>query len=253
MFWWLSPKLAFLVQLTTVMVPILSAITGGKLSSVPLQTWLASIIAFIGVIVMGSNDVGVGEDGAHNSGAVNSIGGVSESFGGEFSAGTDHRPVSSPFDLEDINMLSNSLQMSKGDFLIILAAFAYTMHVVRLGNYAPRTTPLKLAASKATTEAFLSVLLVLGLLSVRSINSVRPNFVTQMGDEIMEYFKAISTSLIEGITVSNGEGKSLEISIAAILWTGWVTCAYTIYGENFSCCTCYTSLTFTIQTIIISY
>ena len=51
-----------------------------------------------------------------------------------------------------------------GDGLMVLAAVAYTMHVVRLEKYARTTTPLGLAASKASWEASLSVGFVLLLL-----------------------------------------------------------------------------------------
>jgi hypothetical protein len=49
--------------------------------------------------------------------------------------------------------------ISQGDILCILAAVAYTMHVVRLGKYAPQTNPLELAAAKAMTEELLGIVL----------------------------------------------------------------------------------------------
>ena len=33
--------------------------------------------------------------------------------------------------------------------------------------------------------------------------------------------------------MSNDKESSLGVSIGAILWTGWVTCAYTIYAQSF--------------------
>lgn len=55
---------------------------------------------------------------------------------------------------------------TQGDLLIVLAAFVHTLHVVRLGKYAKETTHLKLAASKATAEAILSVGLVILLMTI---------------------------------------------------------------------------------------
>ena len=131
----------------------------------------------------------------------------------------------------DINQFMSSLQLSQGDILIVLAAFAYTMHVVRLGAYAPKTAPLNLAASKASTEAFLSVLLVLGLTMMGSIHTPLPEFVSKTGYEVREYFIAVPSAFVDG--TFNEKETSVGVSIVAILWTGWVTCAYTIYAQSF--------------------
>ena len=234
-------KIAFLVQLTTVLVPLLSAITAGNLSAVPLQTWIACIVAFIGVIVMGAdnnkdgNSVVLDLDTAilpSASDVVSSIDSsaieVISSSSAALSNSNDPSGILEQLSSFDIS----SLQLSQGDLLIVLAAFSYTMHVVRLGAYAPRTTALKLAASKATTEAILSALLVGGLLLVGSMeSSPLPEFVNKMGGEVLTYFKMIGNAIVNGgSSVNGGDNNSLVVSIAAILWTGWVTCAYTIYG-----------------------
>jgi drug/metabolite transporter (DMT)-like permease len=195
-----ADRAAFLVQLTTVMVPLLSAITAGKLSSIPLQIWIACMIAFIGVIVMGGDNGGV------------------ESVAGNSSGISDTLSI-------------DSIELSHGDFLIVMAALAYTLHVVRLGAYAPQTTPLKLAASKALTEAVLSVLLVAGLAYIGSTQFPSPEFVTQTGIGISEYFKTITSAFMDRSSIS--DESSFGVSIGAILWTGWVTCAYTIYAQSF--------------------
>ncbi|EED91096.1 predicted protein [Thalassiosira pseudonana CCMP1335] len=172
--------------------------------AVPLQTWVACVIAFAGVVIMGADGNKTGVDatnGAENTAML-------------------------PFDNFDLNELISSLLFSQGDFLIVLAALAYTMHVVRLGVYAPQTTPLKLAASKATTEAVLSVALVLGLIFVGNAEASVPEFVSQTGSEVVTYFKTIGSSLFEGAAASvsapTGQENSLAVSIAAILWTGWL-------------------------------
>jgi len=218
-----ADRAAFLVQLTTVMVPLLSALSEGTLSAVPLQTWIACIIAFIGVIVMGA------DDGGSSSSSIVSDG--SEAMEGALSTGVDRGfPF---FDAVDMHQLASSLQLSQGDVLIALAALAYTMHVVRLGAYAPRTTPLKLAASKASTEAFLSVLLVIGLTFIGSTHFPSPEFVSQTGSDVLEYFTTIISAFKEGGMVFHQKDNSIGVSIGAILWTGWVTCAYTIYAQSF--------------------
>ncbi|KAL7536341.1 hypothetical protein ACHAWF_005442 [Thalassiosira exigua] len=226
-----ADRAAFLVQLTTVLVPLLSAVSAGRLSAVPLQTWLACIIAFIGVLVMGADDGGA--DGATevvstNNDATNGAIDVSFATGGV--GDNIWAPIS---DLIDVDQLSSSLQISTGDFLIVLAALAYTLHVVRLGVYAPRTIPLKLAASKASTEALLSVLLVIGLAIIGSTDLPSPEFLSRTGNDVSEYFHAIVPSFTDGALVPIENASSLGVSIGAILWTGWVTCAYTIYAQSF--------------------
>lgn len=192
-----ADRAAFLVQLTTVIVPLLSAFAAGNLSAIPLQTWAACIIAFSGVVIMGA-------DG---------------------NSGTDHQTGLLPLDSLEFNV-------SQGDALILLAAVAYSMHVVRLGEYAPRTTALKLAASKATTEAFLSITLVAALFFVGSTaQSSLPEFVNKIGHEVVDYYNSISSAIMNG-SVLNSE-SSIGASAAAILWTGWITCAYTIFAQSF--------------------
>ncbi|KAL7495251.1 hypothetical protein ACHAWT_003770 [Skeletonema menzelii] len=162
-----ADRAAFLVQLTTVIVPLLSAFAAGNLSAIPLQTWAACIIAFSGVVIMGAD-----------------------------------------------------------------GNIAYSMHVVRLGEYAPRTTAIKLAASKATTEAFLSIALVAALVFVgSSAQSSLPEFVNKIGHEVVDYYNAISSAVMNGSVL--GSDTSIGASAAAILWTGWITCAYTIFAQSF--------------------
>ncbi|KAL3795620.1 hypothetical protein ACHAW5_002816 [Stephanodiscus triporus] len=131
---------------------------------------------------------------------------------------------------------------SRGDVLMVLAVLAYTMHVVRLGAYAPRTNPLKLAAAKASIEAVLSVTLCAGLAYVGSGNDMPPHFpsslelptfVSQIGGDVSEYFSAIVATFAEGGPEAIWHGSSFGMSVGAILWTGWITCAYTIYAQSY--------------------
>jgi drug/metabolite transporter (DMT)-like permease len=194
-----ADRAAFLVQLTTVMVPLVSAwVSGRGLTSVPFMTWLACIIAFAGVIIMGMDD------------------------------NAQSAQMLSP-DHPDWNGIISSIQISQGDGLIILAALAYTMHVVRLGVYAPKTRPLTLAASKARTEAIFSVVLVMVLTFVANFGTA-PEFVQQLGKEIVTYFGTIHNMLLGN---DSAIATSSSVLISAILWTGMITSAYTIYAQSF--------------------
>lgn len=167
-----SGRAAFIVQLTTLIVPIMSAVM--TKTSVSLRTWIACILAFAGVVVMGL-------DGKEEG-------------------------------------LSLMASLSNGDLLIMGAAVLYSLHVVRLSRYATETTPLRLAASKATTEALLSVVAVSGLCQ----SNVG-------GPEVATFFSA----LVSGWTAGTITLSTLTPAIGAVLWTGLVTCAYTIYAQSF--------------------
>ena len=113
------------------MVPLLSAISAGKLSAVSLKTWAACAVAFAGVVVMGAaNDDNI----------------ISGGDGGD-----------SVLDLV-VQQLSHLLHsMPTGGVLIVLAALAYLMHVLRLGAYAPRTAPLRLARSRSSRHCLRTI------------------------------------------------------------------------------------------------
>ena len=104
-----------------------------------------------------------------------------------------------------LSQLSSTLTcFTNGDLLIVLAAFVYTMHVVRLGKYFKETTPLKLAACKATTEAILSVGLVAKLMTLGSLTSDGSGllgFAQETGREISTFFATISNGIASGSLV----------------------------------------------------
>lgn len=194
-----ADRAAFLVQLTTIMIPILQATFARDFSLIPRTTWVACILAFAGVIIMGFDrpdlDVQIGEE------MVRSMSGAR----------------------------LQGISFSGGDSLIIIAALCYSMHVIRLGKYAKVTNPLELAASKATVEASLSVALVLGLLAIPSWTSDIPLFVDNESRDIQTYFSQLQYAVDEGTFPPDGFLKA----IVASLWTGLVTCAYTIYAQSF--------------------
>ena len=118
------------------------------------------------------------------------------------------------------NLSTTSLVgLNTGDAMILLAATFYSLHVVRLGKFAAQTTPLRLAASKATVEAILSLGLIGVLLGVAS---------TGFGPAV-EVQSFLATVRAEGGLQSDSWAQA----VAAILWTGWATCAYTIYAQSY--------------------
>ena len=189
-----SDRAGFLVQLTTVFVPFVEALFAGNLATVPIRTWSACVFAFLGLFVMG----------------------------------LDRRVVSDPLS----TFVAALSSFTQGDALIIGAAALYTLHVVRLGAYAKESTPMKLAASKATAETVFSVLLVGGLASLSSVlgeGSGLLGFASTTGKEIVNFFSSFKAGLANGSLTF----PVLLPAIGAVFWTGWVTCAYTIYAQSF--------------------
>lgn len=202
-----ADRAAFLVQLTTIMVPLFSATFAGDLGAIPILTWIACLLAFMGVIVMGMDD-SIGGD---------SVSQIMEGFS-----------ISSFGDVQSVlSDTIGNISFSGGDVLIITAAVAYTMHVIRLGRYAKFTTPLGLAASKAGIEAVFSIVLVTLLISMGPSSDLL--FVNEMSTEITSYFQMIKEQIVLGQFPPPGFSKV----VGAVLWTGWVTCAYTIYAQSF--------------------
>ena len=166
------------------------------LSFISLKICAASLIALIGVVV-------IGFDGQDN-------------FFGD-----------TPF---SVSFFRN---ISQGDLLIVAAAFSYTFHCIRLERFAKETYALKLGAAKATTELLLCLTLVLTLLLVSSSSEGDTDgtfgYVIQSGREISNYLNAMKHALSEGsISVT-----ALLSTIGAVLWTGLVTVAYTITAQSF--------------------
>jgi len=76
-----------------------------------------------------------------------------------------------------------------------------------------------LASCKATVEAVLSVSLICLFLALAD---------TGLGAALE------IQSFVEGVRVNGGLlSESWVEALAAILWTGWATCAYTIYAQSY--------------------
>jgi len=187
-----SDRAGFLVQLTTVMVPICEGIFAGSVFLIPARTWGACVMAFLGLCVMGLD----GKIDTFMNGSGQSL-------------------------------LEAAFSLSRGDLLILGAAVLYTLHVVRLGSYARQTTPMKLAASKATTESILSFVLILFLVGLSLLqdtyqlqdvvgNNDLLSFSINTGKEITSFFSSFTTGLSDG-SIST---TMLLPAFGSILWTG---------------------------------
>ena len=255
-----ADRAGFLIQLTTLFVPLLEAfLIAGTISpsfrsqndddvihpsSIPKstthiiptsnpitnniqpQTWMACGLALIGVLVFDINfDEIITSSSSRSSSILPTTTTISDLF-------------------QNICIvLSNTVKhIGTGDYLILSAAVLYSLHVVRLGRYAKVCDALPLAASKATVEAILSIGLVATLVTfdTNRLHQVLPTttimnglmkYMAETGQEMNTFMTSIST-----LVVSNGVVDTVTNmipTITAILWTGWVTCAYTIFAQSY--------------------
>jgi drug/metabolite transporter (DMT)-like permease len=189
-----SDRAAFLLQLTTIFVPLVQAIFARNLLVVPLKIWLGCFLALVGVGLMGI-------DGSDNSSL-------------------------------SIDVLQN-LQFSQGDFFIMLGAFSYTFHCIRLELYAKTTSALRLATAKATVETLWSAIAAIISVLAATTSLSGPVFASlqSSGQDILSYLNGAQQVLDQnpGILLSE---DSLLLS-GATAWVGIVTVAYTIYAQSF--------------------
>jgi len=185
-----SQRAGFLVQTTTILVPILQALSTGKSSNVPVRTWIACTLAIAGITVMGIDD----------------------------------------FDFHQMQSLDVRWP-SSGDVLILAAALLYSLHVVRLDRWASEVPPLQLVTYKATTELVLGVGVITLLMGAAGagFSDTLPPFIVDTGKDISSFFASVSQQ-VDDKTLSTA---SVWKAVAATLWTGLISTAYTTYAQSF--------------------
>ncbi|GMI12934.1 hypothetical protein TrLO_g3712 [Triparma laevis f. longispina] len=172
-----ATKSAFLVQLTTIIVPVLSSV----LNKYPIKpsTIAACLTAFVGVTILS---------------------------------------LDSSADATSISSILNSL--NKGDILILISSISYSLHVVRLGTIAKDVDPTMLAINKSKYELFF------GLIGCGVVCGFGGDLWIGNGDE----FLAWGTHFWEEGMRNIEEVKTLA---GSVLWTGGVTCGWTIWAQSF--------------------
>jgi drug/metabolite transporter (DMT)-like permease len=118
------------------------------------------------------------------------------------------------------------LSLEVGDILLILSSVAYSFHVLRLQKYATQMKPLTLATSKAVVESVLSVLMVLFLFFL--YDPTITSFSNSMSKDVVDFFSVATSE--SNFFSSLDQTREL---VGAVLWTGIITCAYTIYAQSF--------------------
>jgi drug/metabolite transporter (DMT)-like permease len=208
-----SDRAAFLLQLTTVFVPLAQAFVidqSWEKNSVSSRIWMACGVALAGVGIMGLDRSTTTE----NSEASNIQSILSQHLSWD--------------------TLFEQLQWGVGDTLIVLAAVAYTFHCIRLARFAQTTSAVKLAACKASTETVLSamsvaVVLAFAAASGGASNDGATSFLTKSGQDCLDF---VSTATALFSTGSMSVAVWLPAALA-VVWTGLVPVAYTIAAQSY--------------------
>ena len=116
---------------------------------------------------------------------------------------------------------------TEGDFFIVAAAFSYTFHCIRLEIFAKKVSAVQLAASKAATETALTMTSLASVLALSQIQTDGNSIVSAAQETYREISFFIQSN---NLTLSN---PAFVSAMAATLWTGLVTVAYTIYAQSF--------------------
>ena len=195
-----SDRAAFLLQLTTIFVPLVQTLLARNLSILPARTWLACFMALAGVALIGLDDAG-GGTAAEN----------------------------------DLFLGLDAISFSTGDIYIILAALFYTFHCLRLDAYAKQTNAIQLALAKASTEMSLCGVVILASLLAANVVPHTPgdsslwNLAEASGKNILAYKDALWNDFEDPNILTDQWG----LLAAATAWIGLVTVAYTIAAQSY--------------------
>jgi drug/metabolite transporter (DMT)-like permease len=212
--WTTADRGAFIVQLTTVLVPFLEASVFFANRALPLRTWGACLLAAFGVVVLSSESI--------------SFDAVAEQAGAAGLAETAAAVLAS----------------LRGDALVAVAAVFYSLHVIRLGSIAPNVSPLRLAVAKAGYET-LYALVTLAVIAACSTDilallnlpgGAAGAFPAVGGGEwLAAHFPPAAD--VETFAAAVAEGRVTPTEWSALstagLWCGVMTCAYTIWAQSF--------------------
>jgi len=227
-----SDRAAFLLQLTTVFVPLtqqaMAGASGASSSGVAARLWAACGLALAGVGIMGLDHPA--EAGSGSSSGDDAL--------------TSFLPSSLDLPAVPADLSQLDIQWSTGDSLIVLAAVAYTFHCIRLEGYAQQTSAVKLAACKASTEtawSALAVALVVALAATATKTSEPAvtdsagfvAFLRQSGRECVEFGRAVSSGALVAWSDATGNSNVLFPAVLAVIWTGLVPVAYTIAAQSY--------------------
>jgi len=191
-----SDRAAFLLQLTTIFVPLVQSLAARNISALRIKTWVACFMALAGVGC-------IGLDGSSSTPSNN-----------------------------DVSI--QGVVFSAGDVYIVLAALFYTFHCIRLEAYAKTTPAIQLALAKASTETlWCGVVILLALLAVTMGGKDNPSALFELahtsGENMMAYKETLMKSLQDASITSDQWAKLA----AATTWIALVTISYTLTAQSY--------------------
>ncbi|KAL3921998.1 MAG: hypothetical protein SGPRY_004715 [Prymnesium sp.] len=186
-------------SLTTVIVPLLDAALARTAPA--KQTIALCVMAFAGVALM----VTAGTEGEQA------------------------RVLGSPYwgEMYGRNFFAGGLVLAStlvGDAMIALSAVAYSLHVVRLGYYAPRVPAIQLARAKEVPH-FTSF-------ALSDYVSRLVYAVVTLGVGL-QFSVAQSDALTTFVSSFNSRPEQAAVALALICWSGVVTTAFASWGQSF--------------------
>ena len=197
-----SDRAAFLLQLTTIFVPLVQSLAARNISTLRIKTWVACFMALAGVGCIGLD-------------------------------GSSSTPTSSSSIMDRSNP---PVVFSAGDVYIVLAALFYTFHCIRLEAYAKRTPAIQLALAKASTETlWCGLVILLALLAATTTmgGNDSPSALLDLahasGVNMMAYKESLMNSL-QDTSITLEQWAKLA---AATTWIALVTISYTLTAQSY--------------------
>jgi len=223
-----------LLPVTTVFVPLVEAIFAGSLTAVPTITWTACLFALAGIGIMNAelpfplelSQNAFGSTLSDMKSAIMGTGGIAADAAttSDFTQAANVVAWGQP----------SLLDLSQGDYFIILASLLYSLHIVRLGRWTAETKILNLMAAKTTAEAFYSLTFVAILAFLPTIGGAVAAentflaFCYQSGQSATEFIHFLRDGLAEGTLPFSSIAKL----VGATLWTGILSTAFVIFAQG---------------------
>ena len=179
--------------MTTILVPLMSALLVGEFWAVNSRTWTACIIALTGIVVMNVDLSNMTPTATSSATAITS---------------------------GDALILSSALMYTM--HVIRLSRWAPSVPPLRLA--ASKST-----VETVLSVALVSVCIVVASSLDSTSNHFILNFLEESGKELISFFKTVSERMEAG-TLST---DSVMKAAGATLWAGWVGTAYVIFAQSF--------------------
>jgi drug/metabolite transporter (DMT)-like permease len=255
--WTTADRAAFIVQLTTVIVPVLESVSsrirfGAAAKPLPTRVWAACALAAAGVVVISADGAGYNlaeaaanllahreskeAVGASVTAAVATATSTQSSAAAAAAAAIPETAAATAAATAVATAAEAGVAAAlslRGDALVAVSAVLYSFHVLRLGSLAPEAPPLKLAQTKAAFETFYSVLTLGALALLPALLHASPLALDL--DWLPNHFSPAAD--LNAFVGAAQEGSVGEAEWAAIgwagLWCGAMTCAYTIWAQSF--------------------